>query len=259
VGIAEIVIRLHSSSRCLCYAPPSNESSDSIFLSDMPNNPEREGTASLSRPDSLRTRIYASLRTRIHKGEIASGERLVDNDIARQLGVSRMPVREALMQLMHEGYLVSTSRGFMVPQLSAADVTEIFDIRRLLEPEAASLAARHLSPRAEKQLRAAVDHAAGAVSGGSGEEMIIANGAFRNAWLAEVPNRRLADAIERFADQVQLVRQQTLYDEQTQRIVLDGLRGLADALSRRDPLITYERMQDFIAKAKESFLAAQRK
>jgi DNA-binding GntR family transcriptional regulator len=230
-----------------------------VFLADMPNHPERKGRASLSRPDSLRTRIYASLRARIHKGEIASGERLVDNDIARQLGVSRMPVREALMQLMYEGYLVSTSRGFMMPQLSAADVTEIFDIRRLLEPEAASLAASHLSLRAEKQLRAAVNHAVRAVSRCSGEGLIIANGAFRKAWLAEVPNRRLADSIARFADQVQLVRQQTLYDVDTQRIVLDGLRGLADALSRRDPVITYERMRDFIAKAKESFLAVQRK
>ncbi|WP_353038913.1 GntR family transcriptional regulator [Mesorhizobium sp. M1300] len=50
---------------------------------------------------------------------MAPGQKLVDVDIAARLGISRMPVRDALMQLVHEGYLVGTTRGFTLPTLTA--------------------------------------------------------------------------------------------------------------------------------------------
>jgi DNA-binding GntR family transcriptional regulator len=76
----------------------------------------------------------ASHRTRIHedpapaplRGEVGPDVRLVDHAIAVEMGVSRMPVREALMQLGREGYLESTSRGFALPNLSAERIAEVF-------------------------------------------------------------------------------------------------------------------------------------
>ncbi|TIP73080.1 MAG: GntR family transcriptional regulator, partial [Mesorhizobium sp.] len=54
---------------------------------------------------NLRAQVYQQIRQTIQRGELAPGQKLVDVDIAAQLGISRMPVRDALMQLVHEGYL----------------------------------------------------------------------------------------------------------------------------------------------------------
>ncbi|TKB33417.1 MAG: GntR family transcriptional regulator, partial [Mesorhizobium sp.] len=87
---------------------------------------------------NLRAQVYQQIRLTIQHGELAPGQKLVDVDIAAQLGISRMPVRDALMQLVHEGYLVGTTRGFTLPTLTATDVADIFEVRRLLEPRAAA-------------------------------------------------------------------------------------------------------------------------
>ena len=67
---------------------------------------------------SLREQVYGDLRERIHKGQLTFEDRLVDVDIANDFGVSRMPVREALMQLVHDGMIESTTRGFVLRRYS---------------------------------------------------------------------------------------------------------------------------------------------
>ena len=86
----------------------------------------------LTKPDSLSERIYGDLRGRLQRCEIGPEDRLVDTEIAIAYGTSRMPVREALLRLANEGYLVGTTRGFTVPRLSLDDIREIFEVRRLL-------------------------------------------------------------------------------------------------------------------------------
>ena len=103
---------------------------------------------------SLRAQIYEDIRDRIHRGALGANDRLVDVEIAGNLGVSRMPVREALLQLTHEGYLVGTTRGFMLPTLTPTDVANIFEVRRCLEPCAAAHAARTLDTAGMERLAA---------------------------------------------------------------------------------------------------------
>ena len=69
----------------------------------------------------------------------------MDVEIANEFGVSRMPVREALMQLVHDGMIESTSRGFVLRRYSDREIEEIFEIRRLLEPAAAAIAAKKMT------------------------------------------------------------------------------------------------------------------
>jgi DNA-binding GntR family transcriptional regulator len=208
-----------------------------------------------SKPESLRERIYLDLRRRLQRCEIGPNDRLVDTEIAAAYGASRMPAREALMRLVHEGYLVGTTRGFVIPALSLADVLEIFEIRRLLEPRAAALAARDLTPAAAAALEAALADARRAAAAEDVEGLILANIAFRAAWLGAVRNARLAATIARFADQVQMVRLATLRHAPTRRVVLSGLERLQDAFRRRDPLAAADRMAEFVAAAEHAFLA----
>lgn len=225
----------------------------------MPSDaPDRIDVGRRPRPDSLRHRIYTDLRSRLQRCAIGPDERLIDLDVAREYGTSRMPAREALLQLVHEGYLVGTTRGFIVPRLSLDDVRDIFEVRRLLEPRAAALAARDLSAGQERELRRAMERARASFAADDVEGLILANIEFRGAWLSAVRNRRLAATIARFVDQVQTVRLETLREPAVRRTVTEGLEGLFDAFVRRDAVAAADRMAAFIVSAEQTFFARQR-
>jgi DNA-binding GntR family transcriptional regulator len=212
----------------------------------------------LSRPDSLSERIHADLRKRLLQGAIGLHDRLIDIEIATHYGTSRMPAREALLRLVNEGYLVGTSRGFIIPRLSLSDIADIFEVRKLLEPRAAANAARDLDEAAVSQLQEALDDAQAAQHHDDADRLILATMAFRAAWLSAVKNARLANTIARFIDHVQTVRLHTMSDPSIRGIVTDGLEGLYDAFARRDPLAAADRMSAFMAAAEQSYFAARK-
>lgn len=203
---------------------------------------------------SLRERVYREIRDRIHHGEIGPDDRLVDVDIANRLGVSRMPVREALLQLMHEGYLAGTTRGFTIPKLTAQDVADIFEVRRCLEPRAAAHAARTITEQGMADLRLALQDAERATQTEDADLLFQANVHFRRCWLDAVENKRLATAIARFADHVQVVRLRTLSHAPTQTVVLVGMRNLYNAFVARDAIAAFDHMMSFISSAEERFV-----
>jgi DNA-binding GntR family transcriptional regulator len=211
----------------------------------------------LVKANSLAEQIYVELRARLQRCEIGPNERLIDVDIASAYGTSRMPAREALVRLANEGYLVGTTRGFAVPTLSLDDIRDIFEVRRLLEPRAAADAARDLDAGTEAKLAAALAQARAASAKDDVEGLILANIAFREAWLDRVRNRRLAVTIARFVDHAQTVRLGTLTDPVTRKVVADGLEGLYDAFRRRDPAAAEERMTDFMAAAEKAFFSVR--
>jgi DNA-binding GntR family transcriptional regulator len=212
----------------------------------------------LKKPGSLRERIYADLRVRLQRCEFGPDDRLVDVDVAATYGTSRMPVREALLQLVNDGYLVGTTRGFAIPTLMLEDIREIFEVRKLLEPRAAAHAARDLDHKAEKALTKAIGEARAAVEAGEVERLIMANIDFRTGWLACVHNKRLATTIGRFVDHVQTVRLETLRRTPTRQVVIDGLEDLYAAFMDRDPINASDRMAAFIGAAEQAFFAARK-
>jgi DNA-binding GntR family transcriptional regulator len=221
------------------------------------SEPQAEHTTirHLSRRDSLSERIYFELRGKVQRSEVAPEFRFVDVDIATEYGTSRMPAREALLRLANEGYLVGTTRGFMVPRLSLDDIRDVFEVRRLLEPRAAANAAQHLDNQAEQDMSRALQEASLAAERHDANRMILANIAFRQAWLAKVRNRRLADTIGRFVDHAQTVRLKTLQTESTRTVVLNGLKSLHSAFMRHDPISVNDRMVAFMAAAEDAFFS----
>jgi DNA-binding GntR family transcriptional regulator len=212
----------------------------------------------LSKPDSLSERIYADLRKRLQHGAIGLHDRLVDIEIATNYGTSRMPAREALLRLVNEGYLVGTSRGFIIPRLSLSDIADIFEVRKLLEPRAAANAARDHDASTLSQLQEALNNARAAQRDDDADRLILATMAFRAAWLRAVKNARLANTIARFIGHVQTVRLRTMSDPAIRRIVTDGLEGLYDAFARRDPLAAADRMSAFMAATEQAYFAARK-
>src|ERR1700744_300862 len=110
--------------------------------------------------DRLRAsdRAYLTLRGEILDGELRAGTVLAEVEQSQRLGVSRTPLREALGRLAAEG-LVSThsGRGVVVPEVSADNVVELFELREALEVQAARLAARRRDVARFSALRSQFD------------------------------------------------------------------------------------------------------
>ncbi|GIW29205.1 MAG: GntR family transcriptional regulator [Meiothermus sp.] len=100
--------------------------------------------AQFQRPHSVREAAYAHLRGAILMGALLPGARISEPGLAQELGVSRTPVREALQRLAQEGLVeLLPGKGARVRVLSAEEVREVYDVRALLEGEAAALAAQN--------------------------------------------------------------------------------------------------------------------
>lgn len=200
---------------------------------------------------SHRSRIHETLRLRLLRGEVGPDVRLVDHAIAEEMGVSRMPVREALMQLVSEGYLESTSRGFALPNLSADRIAEVFTLRRLLEPHAVACVARDRTAEDLDAMRSGL-----AVAEGAGEDVAAfhrGSEAFRNAWLGAVRNSELRHAIQRYSGQVQSVRFATLPDPLARRTIIGGLQALVAAFEAQDGPRAADLMLRFIYDAETAY------
>lgn len=102
--------------------------------------------------------VEAQLQRAILSGRIAPGERIVEAELARQMGVSRAPVREAARRLESLGLLISRPRhGFAVRTVSPKQVNDLYEVRIQLELMGASLACAHASDAELAQLDARVD------------------------------------------------------------------------------------------------------
>ncbi|HWM71258.1 MAG TPA: GntR family transcriptional regulator [Steroidobacteraceae bacterium] len=94
----------------------------------------------LPTPSTLKSHIYQGLREAIVSGRYRPGDRLNESKIAREFGISRIPVREALMQLQEHGLVMNHERrGMFVTRLSEEDVQRINSLRVVLEAEALKL------------------------------------------------------------------------------------------------------------------------
>ena len=90
---------------------------------------------------------YRALRDEILRCELAPGSRVVEGEIAERLGMSKTPVKKALGMLIHEGFVeVRPRHGYQVTEITLADVQEVYQLRQILEPAAAELAATNATP-----------------------------------------------------------------------------------------------------------------
>jgi DNA-binding GntR family transcriptional regulator len=104
----------------------------------------------------LADEVRAKLRSMILAAELKPGQRLVEDDLCDWLKVGRTPVREALLLLQGEGYLVR-ERGWVVLSVDRLKVHAIFESRAAIEGAAARLAARRVTPAICKKLMAMVE------------------------------------------------------------------------------------------------------
>lgn len=159
----------------------------------------------LQRGESLRDKALVVLRQAVVSGEIRNGELYSATALARRLGVSVSPVREAMLTLVNEGMLEPVrNRGFRVAELSPADLDEVFELRMFLEiPAVQALADRDLEAeraRLDDLVRATEDSA----QEGNVTTFLATDRDYHLALLELHGNRRLVEMVARLRDQTRL-------------------------------------------------------
>ena len=151
----------------------------------------------LPRRVPLRQSVFEILVELIVTGGLRPGQHLVETDLARQLGVSRQPVREALHRLEAGGWIdLRPGQGAFVHVPTDDEVDQLLDARELLEGATARLAARRATPAAVELLRTALADGIDAIDSGDIEASVSANNAFHAAVADVAGNAVLAELSE---------------------------------------------------------------
>lgn len=113
-----------------------------------------------ARASGLRDEVVGAIERAVSLGTIAPGQRLVESEIARQMGISKAPVREALRELERLGLVVSyPRRGTFVSEITPVVVSEAFSLRAALEVYAGRLALQHLTEEDVRQMESLLEEA----------------------------------------------------------------------------------------------------
>ncbi|MGH2751278.1 MAG: GntR family transcriptional regulator [Actinomycetota bacterium] len=188
-------------------------------------------------------RTYAALRRRIVDGTYEPGHRLVLDALARDLGVSPVPVREALRRLEAEGWIVYTRNvGAQVAPLDDERWEQEMHVLAVLEGNATALAAEHLRPIDFRSLREVNDAIAAAVGVTDMVEASKLNRAWHRAIYARCPNAYLVQVIGETQERMDAIRRTVFtYIPNRGRESVAEHAKIIDLLERSAPFVAIER------------------
>jgi DNA-binding GntR family transcriptional regulator len=133
---------------------------------------------------TLSDQTYELVRKRILLGQMAPGTPVRQDTIAEELGVSKIPLREALSRLEQDGLLSSyPNRGYVVRPLSVDEAHEVFDLRLKLEPSATAAGARKARPEDQQRVQTALAALETAQKSGAPGDHVSMNRAFHMAMI----------------------------------------------------------------------------
>ena len=177
--------------------------------------------------------VHDSLWSAIKRGEFALGERVREKDVAKGLGVSRTPVREALYRLRERGILELTPGGLVVANLSRPQILELYEMREVLEGSAARFAASHASPSELETLRRIAS--AFEAAGEEPARLARINDEFHNAIYEAAHNRYLIRTLGELHDSLALLPGTTFSVAGRRQASVDEHRRLLEAIESHRP------------------------
>jgi DNA-binding GntR family transcriptional regulator len=151
----------------------------------------------------LREMVYEELKMQILTGAIVPGTRMMEAELAKEIGVSRTPIREAIRKLEKEGLVtIEPRRGAYASQMSTEDMVEILEVRQNMEGLAAYFAASRMSPEHLAELKEVSANYNAAVAEGNMEHMIANDTRFHRIIVDSCNNKILVQMIEQLQELV---------------------------------------------------------
>lgn len=182
----------------------------------------------------LREIVFESMRDAILSGVLQPGERLMEIQLAEEMGVSRTPVREAIRKLELENFVVMIPRkGAYVAGVSSKDVADVFEIRSALEGLAAGLAAERITEDELEQMERVLF-----CRSNEGdidlEEVVKSDTDFHALVYSASRNERLIQILANLREQIQRFRATSLAVPGRNKLALEEHRAIVEALRNHD-------------------------
>ena len=183
----------------------------------------------------LRDVVFKTLREAILKGNLAPGERLMEIQLANQLGVSRTPIREAIRKLELEGLVIMIPRrGAEVARITEKDLKDVLEVRTSLEELAISLACERISDASVEALKEALKNFKAAINGGDVTKIAESDVAFHDIIFAATDNARLIQIVNNLREQMYRYRLEYLKDYTTHDSLYKEHEEIVAAIADRD-------------------------
>lgn len=161
----------------------------------------------------LRDVVFQNLRRAILKGELEPGERLMEIHLAKRLGVSRTPIREAIRKLELEGLVVMIPRrGAVVASITEKDMRDVLEVRRTLEMMAVEVACDRISSSELERLKEAAGEFEKSRDSGDIVQVAQADMAFHEIIYSATGNLRLVNILSNLREQMYRYRMEYLKD-----------------------------------------------
>jgi DNA-binding GntR family transcriptional regulator len=207
----------------------------------------------VERPDvvpSKTDQLAVTIRDAIRQGELVGGGLYSAQELGQRFGVSRTPVREALLRLADAGLVrIERNRGVRIVTTSDADLAEVFTLRLLLEPPAARRAAARMTDGERRQLETALQEMRD--TAGDVEAFYAADQRFHEVILRGSGNRRLADYVSSLRDAITLQGRRNVPQRRQVREVIVEHENIARAIAACAPSGAARAMRQHLLKSAE--------
>ena len=153
---------------------------------------KNEPTIIIEQPVPIRKQVYQHLRDQILNHSIKPSSRLVEAQIAKEIGISRTPVREALHLLEKDGFVEAIPRvGYRVKKLEWEELNEIFEIRRVNEKLACCWALDRIDEKSLKKLEKNIEKTESALKKGTPEQFLAFDEEFHEILVSAAGSKNL--------------------------------------------------------------------
>lgn len=200
----------------------------------------------------LRDVVFENLREAILEGKLTPGQRLMEVQLAEQLGVSRTPVREAIRKLELEGLVVMLPRkGAYVANMSLKDILDVLEIRASLEGLAASLAAERISPEDIKELEKIANEFEESTEHADVETLLRKDVEFHECIFKAANNKKLHQLITSLWEQVYRFRVTYISDYDSSVNIINEHKLILQAIKDGDVDVAKKYATEHIEKAEQ--------
>lgn len=207
----------------------------------------------------LREVVFEALREAIINGTLGPGERLMEIQLAEELGVSRTPVREAIRKLELEGFVVMVPRkGAYVSGISLKDIADVFEVRAALESLAAGLAAERITDEELEELERILVRKSEIIEEKDVSLFVESDTRFHETLYQASRNQRLIQILSNIRDEIQRFRSVSLAYPGRMREALEEHRKIVEAISERNIVLAQALAWEHIENAENSLVEAVR-
>lgn len=205
----------------------------------------------------LREVVCETLRDAIRKGVLQPGERLMEIQLAEELGVSRTPVREAIRKLELDGYVIMMPRrGTYVANLSIRDVNEVFEIRTSLDSLASGLAAERITDEELERLQRLLVTIGGYIEEGDISQIVKTDTEFHDLLYQASRNTRLVGIINNLREQVTRFRATSMSFPGRLQATLEEHRRIVEAIAQGDVREAQQAAEEHMEKSEHTLLTS---